>query len=276
MIIDIQACARGYIGRKIYERFCQRQQASLIIQHAIRVYIAVKDNPWFKLMKKVRAPEFQLLHQREKIERELKERIQKIVDELEQVSQAKKLLNQTVDNLNLAIENDQLDLQNKREQYSKLQDTISEVYADCKLIDKEIEGKNSELSNQERELKGHRETTISLQQEAKMLEQKISEINADCLKITEMINLTRSETLRTQTKVDEQKDAVKAQQFSRQNISNQLESQRETVRQKIEQKTIIIREKIDTDNNFHYTFQTKKRTRNCQFPNRKIHRSHIP
>jgi len=54
IVKEIQACARGYIGRKVYEKKRQRALAVASIQKNIRAYIELSNWPWFKLFNKVK------------------------------------------------------------------------------------------------------------------------------------------------------------------------------------------------------------------------------
>jgi myosin heavy subunit len=53
IVKEIQACARGYIGRKVYEKK-RRTCAVATIQKNIRAYIELSNRPWFKLFNKVK------------------------------------------------------------------------------------------------------------------------------------------------------------------------------------------------------------------------------
>jgi len=54
IVKEIQACARGYIGRKVYEKKRQRALAVATIQKNIRAYIDLSNWPWFKLFNKIK------------------------------------------------------------------------------------------------------------------------------------------------------------------------------------------------------------------------------
>eukprot|EP01124_Arcella_intermedia_P005227 TRINITY_DN13079_c0_g1_i1.p1 TRINITY_DN13079_c0_g1~~TRINITY_DN13079_c0_g1_i1.p1 ORF type:complete len:2192 (+),score=673.69 TRINITY_DN13079_c0_g1_i1:67-6642(+) len=258
LVLEIQALARGFIARKIYERIRQKTQGAIVIQKNVRAFVDLKADPWWKLMLKFREPQFRMMAEREKIEREAKERVEKVVAEIEQVRKNILLLNGEVEHLDRESENFNVEIRSKRLKLEELQGDLDEVYARQKEHNVAIADHQSKLNDKEKELKRANDEVTDIQSKSKMVELSINEVQNECKRINDSINLVKSEISRVLTSIEEQKDVVKSQRFSIEQNEQLMEVHRDHLNSLIEKKTQEMKEKIDFETKNHEALQKKK------------------
>lgn len=86
MIGEIQAAARGYVYRKIYIRMQAKKKAAVMIASAIRAWLELRTDSWYKLCVLLRSESVKLWLRREQIEAALKQRLGKLNVDLERTT----------------------------------------------------------------------------------------------------------------------------------------------------------------------------------------------
>ncbi|XP_065898509.1 myosin-9-like [Dysidea avara] len=160
IIISLQACIRGLLGRRAYLKRVEQSRAMKVIQSNIRSYLKLRNWPWWRLFTKVK-PLLQVTNQEEE-RRQMETEIKRLNDRYEK------------------LQTDHDEMKNKNEQLNQEQVALQEELAEEKFMSQEAEEMRNLLSAKKAELENMLvESEAALEQE----EERVHNLNTDKAKL---------------------------------------------------------------------------------------------
>ncbi|CAH8675825.1 unnamed protein product [Schistosoma rodhaini] len=206
-IIKFQAYARGYLARRAKEQRIQNIQASKIIQRNCDAYLKLRNWPWWRLFTKVRplltvTRQEDLVAVKEEELRKIREQMEKVVNELNEMQRSyEKLSNEKIQlnaelqqehdsNQNLQTERDRLreKLQTLEEDYMELENRDSEEKSKLHNLEAEQKRLLEQISDLSDQLELEEQQRQKLQVEKTSIEQKVSQLNDGYVSIEDKYN----------------------------------------------------------------------------------------
>eukprot|EP01125_Pyxidicula_operculata_P011624 TRINITY_DN380_c0_g1_i3.p1 TRINITY_DN380_c0_g1~~TRINITY_DN380_c0_g1_i3.p1 ORF type:complete len:2192 (-),score=799.53 TRINITY_DN380_c0_g1_i3:42-6617(-) len=224
LAVEIQACARGFISRKVYERLRQKRQVVEVIKKVIRAFTTLRIDPWWKIFIKSRSPEFQQLAKREQIERELKERLDKLNQELNEAEKQKQHFATEISKMQQDFEGLQVSIQQQSEKISQTQARIEDVYHECKLTNIDIEGARERLREKEKEFKNFKEDESDVVGSIKVTETKLAELTNEVKKVDSQITAEKATGSKIRGEIEQQKAVIEDLNKVRDDLLQKLEN----------------------------------------------------
>lgn len=213
---SFNAVCRGKLVKSSIQSKLMKMRASQIIAKNIEEMAKLKDDPWFKLISKVKST----LDQSSNKEVQYNFKIKKLEDEVKQLTTSlasKEELNGKVDKLQKVIENDQVIIKNNeglvndsKKRIVSLEKDLSEVTESFKELEEHMQSKSSAVSQ--------------LQADKTELEQKIQELTLNLTREIKSKQSFEEEIKLLKLSIDEKEKDLATLNIERKSFNSNLES----------------------------------------------------